>query len=105
MAPDLAFEVLQAQDGDALFFSLGTDHVFYLTREVTQTSTGWTKVDLSSGLAVQHSGAAVAAKAFSVAQNATTRNIDLALALTVGASIFCISRWAMRTPMPPGPMA
>lgn len=28
MAPDLAFEVLQSQDGDALFFSIGTDKVF-----------------------------------------------------------------------------
>ena len=32
MAPDRAFEVLQSQDGDALFFSVGTDGAFYLTQ-------------------------------------------------------------------------
>lgn len=88
MAPDLAFEALQSQDGDALFFSIGTDRVFYLTREVTQTSTGWTKLDLSSALSSQHGGAAVAAKAFQVAQNAQTLAIDLALVLTVGGADF-----------------
>ena len=84
MAPDLAFEVLQSQDGDALFFSIGSDAIFYLTREVSATATGWDKVDLSSALSSQHGGAAVAAKAFSVAQNPQTLNIDLALVLTTG---------------------
>lgn len=88
MAPDRAFEVLQSQDGDALFFSIGTDNVFYLTREVTQTSTGWNKIDLSSALSSQHGGAPVAAKTFSVAQNAQTLAIDLALVLTVGGADF-----------------
>jgi hypothetical protein len=88
MAPDLAFEVLQSQDGDALFFSIGTDNIFYLTREVTQTSTGWNKIDLSSALASQHGGATVAAKTFSIAQNAQTLAIDLALVLTVGGADF-----------------
>lgn len=83
MAPALAFEVLQSRDGDALFFSIGTDNVFYLTREVTQTSTGWNKIDLSSTLSAQHGGK-VAAKLFSVTQNAQTLGIDLALVLTVG---------------------
>jgi hypothetical protein len=83
MAPDRAFEVLQSSDGDALFFSIGTDNVFYLTREVTDTSTGWNRLDLSSALASQHGGAAVAAKAFSVAQSAKTLGVDLALVVTV----------------------
>jgi len=83
MAPDIAFEALQSQDGGSLFFSIGTDHVFYLTREVTATTTGWTKLDLSSGLASQFSGAAVTAKSFSVAQNAQTLGIDLGLVVTV----------------------
>jgi hypothetical protein len=82
-APDRAFEVLQSQDGDSLFFSIGTDNVFYLTREVTKTSTGWNKIDLSSGLAAQHSGGKVAAKTFAVTQNVQTRAIDLALVVTV----------------------
>jgi len=88
MAPDLAFDVLQSQDGDSLFFSIGTDNIFYLTREVSQTSTGWNKLDLSSALSSQHGGATVAAKAFSIAQNAQTLAIDLALVITVGGSDF-----------------
>jgi hypothetical protein len=88
MAPDRAFDVLQSQDGDALFFSIGTDNIFYLTREVTQSATGWNKIDLSSALSSQHDGAAVAAKAFSVAQNAQTVAIDLALVLTAGGADF-----------------
>lgn len=88
MAPDLAFEVLQSQDGDALFFSIGTDSAFYLTREVTQTSTGWNKIDLSSALSSQHGGTAVAAKTFSVAQNAQTLGVDIALVLTAGGEDF-----------------
>lgn len=86
MAPDVAFEALQSREGNSLFFSIGTDHVFYLTREVTQTSTGWTKIDLSSGLSSQFNGAAVAAKAFSVAQNPRTQAIDLVLAVTVSGA-------------------
>src|SRR5215472_14735198 len=88
MAPDLAFEVLQSQDGDSLFFSIGTDNILYLTREVDQTSTGWIKIDLSSALSSQHNGAAVVAKTFSVAQNAQTLGVDLALVLTVGGVDF-----------------
>ncbi|MFN7935311.1 MAG: hypothetical protein U0R19_18415 [Bryobacteraceae bacterium] len=83
MAPDVAFEVLQSQDGDSLFFSIGTDNVFYLTREVAASSSGWTKVDLSSALTSQFNGTAVAAKAFRVAQNGQTQAIDLGLVATV----------------------
>ncbi len=88
MAPDLGFEVLQSKDGDALFYSIGTDKVFYLTREVTQTSTGWSRIDLSSALSSQHGGGTVAAKTFSVAQNAQTLGIDLALVVTVNGTDF-----------------
>ena len=88
MAPDLAFEVLQSQNSDSLFFSIGTDGTFYLTRELTGTPTGWNKIDLSSALSSQHGGAAVAAKTFAVTQNAHTLAIDLALVLTVGGEDF-----------------
>lgn len=90
MAPDRAFEVLQSKDGDALFFSIGTDKNsrFYLTREVTKTATGWNRIDLSGALSSQHGGAEVTAKTFSVAQNAQTLAIDLALVLTVGGVDF-----------------
>jgi hypothetical protein len=84
MAPDLKFEVLQTSSGSSLFFSIGTDGVFYLTQETTGSKTGWGKMDLSSALSSQHNNAKVAAKAFDVSQNAQNGNIDLALAITVG---------------------
>ncbi|MBL8175809.1 MAG: hypothetical protein JNK48_14130 [Bryobacterales bacterium] len=86
MAPDAAFEALQSQDGGSLFFSLGTDHVFYLTREAPATATGWTKLDLSSVLAQKFNGAAIAAKSFSVAQNPQTQGIDIGLVITVSGA-------------------
>lgn len=88
MAPDRAFEVLQTPGGQALFFSLGTDGVFYLTREVSQTATGWNRIDLSTSLSAAHGGAAVTAKSFAVAQNATTRAVDMALVVTVAGQDF-----------------
>ncbi|MEV4891130.1 hypothetical protein AB0K48_17235 [Nonomuraea sp. NPDC055795] len=92
MAPDQAFEVLQSQDGDALFFSIGTDDVCYLTREVTETPTGWNRIDLSSALSARNGGAPVTAKAFAVTQNAQTLAVDLALAVTVdGADVLYLS--------------
>ncbi len=88
MAPDRAFDVLQTQDGDALFFSIGTDGVFYLTSEVSQTATGWNRIDLSTSLAAAHGGAAVTAKSFAVAQNAGTRAVDMAVVVTAGGQDF-----------------
>jgi hypothetical protein len=88
MAPDRAFEVLQTPGGDALFFSVGTDGVFYLTREVSQTATGWNRIDLSTALSAAHGGAAVTATSFAVAQNAATRAVDMALVVTVAGQDF-----------------
>ncbi|HEY2265584.1 MAG TPA: hypothetical protein VGI96_23365 [Streptosporangiaceae bacterium] len=88
MAPDRAFDVLQTSGGDALFFSAGTDGAFYLTREVSQTATGWNRIDLSTPLATAHGGAAVTAKSFAVTQNAGTRAVDMALVVTVGGQDF-----------------
>ena len=88
MAPDRAFDVLQTPAGDALFFSVGTDGVFYLTREVSQTATGWNRIDLSTALSAAHGGVPVTAKSFAVAQNAGTRAVDMALVVTVGGQDF-----------------
>src|SRR6185437_4617900 len=88
MAPDRAFDVLQTPAGDALFFSVGTDGVFYLTREVSQTATGWNRIDLSTALSATHGGVPVTAKSFAVAQNAGTRAVDMALVVTVGGQDF-----------------
>jgi hypothetical protein len=88
LTPDRAFEVLQTQEGDAIFFSVGTDGVFYVTRELSQTATGWDRTDLSTSLAAAHGGAAVTAKSFAVGQNASTRAVDMALVLTVAGQDF-----------------
>ena len=82
MPPDKTFEVLQSDEGNSLFFSIGDDGVFYLTREVSQSSSGWTRIDLSSVLKNNHGGVG-AAGTFDVSQNAQTGKIDLALAFTV----------------------
>lgn len=88
MAPDGAFEVLQTPEGDALFFSIGTDRIFYVTRELRASQTGWAKIDLSNALSKNHAGAAVAVKAFTLSQNPQTLAVDLALVLTVAGADF-----------------
>lgn len=88
LSPDRVFEVLQTQDGDAIFFSIGTDGVFYVTRELSQTATGWNRTDLSTSLAAQHRGATVTAKSFAVGQNVSTRAVDMALVITVAGQDF-----------------
>ncbi|KAF9069721.1 hypothetical protein BDP27DRAFT_1363075 [Rhodocollybia butyracea] len=86
MAPDIAFEVVQATTGEALFFSIGTDHVFYVTREVSTTATGWNRVDLSSTLSSQHGGTLIVAKSFAIAQNMKTQAFDVALTVTIAGA-------------------
>jgi hypothetical protein len=79
MAPDKTFDVLQTSDGEALFFSIGDDRVFYLTREVPASGTGWTKIDLSSSI----SQSSVTAKSFALCQNAQSMALDMALVATI----------------------
>jgi hypothetical protein len=91
MAPDKQFEVLQTQEGNALFFSIGTDGVFYVTREIPQDVHGWSKFDLSSAL----SGSQVKALCFDVAQNIAAGTIDIALAVTVNGQYFLYAALAL----------
>jgi len=92
MAPDKEFEVLQTQDGHSLFFSIGTDNVFYCTRETPVTAHGWSRLDFSTALSANFpkdsngNPAKVAAKTFDVAQDLVTGKIDLALIITVNGS-------------------
>lgn len=90
MASGIAFDVGQTCNGDALFFSIGTDNVLYVASEVSGSrGTGWTPGDLSSILSASHSDAAVVAKSFAVAQNSEkSSNIDIALVLTVNGADF-----------------
>jgi len=86
MSPNMAFEVLQTPEGDALFFSIGTDGIFYVTREVRASSTGWTRRNLSSSLSALHGGASVQAKSFDLSQNKQTLAYDLALVLAANGN-------------------
>jgi hypothetical protein len=86
MRPDIAFDVIQAADGGALFFSIGTDHVLYATRQLPSTKTGWTKIDLSSSLSSMHHGASVVAKTFALSQNPQTLGFDLVVVITVAGT-------------------
>jgi hypothetical protein len=88
LAPDRAFEVLQTAGGDAIFFSIGMDGVFYVTRELNQTATGWNRTDLSTSLSASHGSGAVTAKSFAVGQSADTRAVDMALVVTAGGQDF-----------------
>lgn len=84
MAPEAQFEAVQTQEGHSLFFSIGTDAVFYLTKEVIGSETGYKKIDLSSVLKEKHPNAEITAKNFSVIQNTVTGKIDIMLVLNVG---------------------
>lgn len=48
MSPTAAFEALQTERGLSLVFSVGSDGVLRVTREVIGSGTGWTTTDLSS---------------------------------------------------------
>lgn len=81
MAATANFEVLQSREGDALYFSIGGDGVFYLTREIAGDRTGWNRVDLSSVLSARHHGAKIATRCFDVSRNPATGRIDIAVAI------------------------
>ena len=83
VAPDAQFEALQTNEGHSLLFSIGTDNVFYMTRESVDHSTGWERTDLSSTLSKCHNGLPVVAKTFAVSQSNKNQNVDIALVITV----------------------
>lgn len=83
MTPGSVFEVLQTPTGDTLFFSIGSDGVFRVTRELLVGETGWTQEDLSSALSGENNNAQVVATTFDVYQNPDTNLIDIVLAITV----------------------
>jgi hypothetical protein len=84
MAPDLAFEALQTPEGNALFFSIGTDHVLYVTRELPSSQTGWNRLDLSTVLSAPNGGQKISAKSFALSQNAQTLAFDITLVVNIG---------------------
>ncbi|KAH8686166.1 hypothetical protein BGZ61DRAFT_533733 [Ilyonectria robusta] len=86
LSPTKTFDVLQTPEGDSLFFSIGTDNIFYVTREVNQTQTGWTRVDLSSPISTLQGGAAIVVKTFALAQNPKTQMFDVAVVITISGN-------------------
>jgi hypothetical protein len=86
MSPGGRFRALRADDEASLFFSIGTDNVFYCTREANSSKTGWSRVDLSSRLASLHPGSAIRAGVFDVSQNPESQSIDVALTINDGSA-------------------
>lgn len=85
MAPDITFDVFQTPQGDALFFSIGTDCVFYVTREAHSSETGWVRIDLSSQLP-NLAGATAKVKTFNLCQDLATGSFDIVLVATFTGS-------------------
>jgi sulfur relay (sulfurtransferase) DsrF/TusC family protein len=69
-----AFDAVQTKDGHSMLFGESTDGKLYLVLEQSGTGIGWAKIELTKEL-----GGKV--KTFSVAQNHTTGNIHLAVAM------------------------
>ncbi|MBJ3816009.1 hypothetical protein F9C28_13975 [Shimwellia pseudoproteus] len=86
MSPEKDFEALQTNNGHSLFFSIGTDNVFYLTSEAPGHDTGWEKNDLSSKqIAASFPGQQnMACKRFAVGQSVVDGTIGLALVISDG---------------------
>lgn len=89
MAPEQKFRALQAGDGTSLLFSIGSDGVFYLTREMPGSRSGWQRSDVSSSQIATDFGTDPAGvplatcKDFAVAQSNTgLPAIDLAMVVT-----------------------
>ncbi|MFD0861679.1 hypothetical protein ACFQ1M_05640 [Sungkyunkwania multivorans] len=88
MAANKKFEALQTQEGLSVFFSVGSDGVFYVTREVPNDEEGWKKLDQSSALSSDHGGKTVTVSNFTVVKNSATGKIDMALIIKVGSESF-----------------
>ncbi|KAI8946098.1 hypothetical protein F4801DRAFT_596943 [Xylaria longipes] len=92
MGPQQHFQVLQTSDGDAMFFSIGSEGVFYVTHEKRTSDSGWERIDLSSSLIGTESSAEGKAKSFAVLQNPKTLDVDVVLVIsTVGNDALYIS--------------
>jgi hypothetical protein len=91
LSPEKSFQVAQTPAGDALFFSIGTDNRFYITRQLRGSQTGWQRIDLSTPLSARHGGSTVQAKTFALSQHSKTLNVDLVLAITLDGQDYLYS--------------
>lgn len=79
LPPQSLFHTGQTRQGQAMVFSIGDDHVFYLTLEQPSGRTGWSAKDLSSELGSRHGGKKITAQTFTVKQNAGDGAITVGL--------------------------
>ena len=86
MASGKDFGVIQTPAERSVLFSIGTDNVFYATREVQQSVTGWTRLNLSEGIIKTLPVKDASAKLFHLAQNQQTLSFDLALVIASGST-------------------
>ena len=90
--PEKQFQALQTNTGTSLLFSIGTDDVFYLTKEIPQDRSGWSRTDISSKqIAKDFPGkTGVTCRDFSSAQcnNPPATSIHLAMVLNDGTNDF-----------------
>lgn len=91
VAPDTKFEALQTNQGHSLFFSIGTDDAFYVTREVIGSKAGYIKSDQSTAISRFHEGEKIITKTFSVSQHVKTGTIVIVLAVRVQDNDFIYS--------------
>jgi hypothetical protein len=88
LGPDAKFQALQTTSGASLLFSIGTDDVLYLTREVSGTKTGWARTDISSALIASRFGEGSGARCanFGTAQCSFGATATIHLAMVVSAA-------------------
>jgi hypothetical protein len=85
-SPSGSFQVIQTSAGYALFFFIGSDGAFYAAREAPDTSTGWTRQELSSSIASAYESDSIVVKSFALCQNPKDLLFDLALVVTIANS-------------------
>ncbi len=83
MSPENKFQALQTNLGLSLFFSIGTDGKFYVTKETHgATKTGWEKISLSQQIMDDFDNpSSITCKLFDTAQDIKSGKIGLAMVL------------------------
>ncbi|GAA2104534.1 hypothetical protein GCM10009841_22640 [Microlunatus panaciterrae] len=86
LSPQAKFEALQTSQGTSLLFSIGTDQVFYVTREVAGDRAGWIRSDLSTGQIEQDFAGAtgVVCRDFTSAECPTAAGSSVHLGMVLG---------------------
>lgn len=88
--PQESFVALQTDSGASLLFSIGTDGVLYLTKELMGVAAGWTRDDLSSTQVLRDFPGGATCKSFAAAQqlrgSGQDAQVQLAMILNDGTN-------------------